>query len=42
MTENNNHTECMIEKIVDFLIEVGNHCMKCESLKLENDKNDKL
>ena len=26
----NSHQECMVEKIVDFLIKVGEHCMKCE------------
>ena len=42
MIKNNNYNECMMEKIVDFLIKAGEHCMKCEQLKLENDKNDKL
>ena len=42
MKNGNNHTECLMEKIVDFLIKAGEHCMKCEQNKLENDKNDKL
>jgi len=29
----NEHQTCMLEKIVDFLIKVGEHCLKCEEEK---------
>jgi len=36
-----NHNDCMVEKIADFLIKVGEHCMKCEEENLWKEKDVK-